>query len=325
MRRQLRRARLKTDPDFENVYIDETVTLTLGPRLGRPYKRAGAESTEVGVASAVEAAEEKADGNETPVIEQEQDAEIEEPEKEVVITVRQGIPAAGRVPAIVRKNEPIRRALTTMIDQNLNHLVVSQGERSRVEGIFSWQSYGCAVLAGKLCETVGDCLSQDFGEVKEERPLFDAVREIIRHGIVVVRAYDNRLCGSVTARDAAEVFVDLAEPFLFLGQIENHLRDLVNRMRLNEGELRSLIDERDEARSSGPVQVENLSLGELIRGIQKPDFWVRLNLGFERDILLKRFDQVRKIRNKVMHFAADGISPADKDYLKETRRILQEL
>ena len=129
-----------------------------------------------------------------------------------------------------------------MNDQNLAHFVVTNGERGVVEGIFSWQSYGKALLAGKQCDTVRDCLSYDFGEVKATKPLFDAVREVIRYGIVVVRASDGRVCGLITQRDAAEVLVDLAEPFLFDGQIENHLRDLRERMRLTHDELRSSVD-----------------------------------------------------------------------------------
>ena len=331
LRRQLKRSRLKVDPDFENVHVDALVTLTLGPRLGRPPRASGSihgdaegngeeNNTATSLVQPTDKAQETNNENSDAAIET---AEIVE--RDVIITVRQGIPAAGRVPMTVRNTETVRRALTTLIDKNIGHLVVLQSERGRVEGIFSWQSYGCAVLAGKNCKTVGECLSQDFGEVNEERPLFDAVQEIIRHGVVVVRARDNKLCGLVTTRDAAEAFVDLSEPFLFLGQIENHLRELVNRMELSEEDLRSLVDPRDTGRADRTTQVEDLTLGELIRAIQKPEFWERLKLGYEREILLKRFEALGKIRNKVMHFDADGISPADKEYLKETRRMLQEL
>lgn len=212
-----------------------------------------------------------------------------------------------------------------MIDRNVGELVVMSGDRGQVEGIFSWQSYGRTVLANRACETVGDCLSQEFGEVRESMPLFDAVREIIRHGIVAVRAKDNLLCGLVTQRDVAGVFVDLAEPFLFLGQIENHLRELVERMRLTREELRGLADQRDTARAERTTKVDDLSLGELIRGIQEPAYWTKLGLHHDHTIILQRFDCIRKIRNKVMHFNADGITPEDKIYLMETRRILQEL
>jgi hypothetical protein len=109
-----------------------------------------------------------------------------------------------------------------------------------------------------------------------------------------------------------------------LGQIENHLRDLVERMRLSAEELRALADERDLTRAE-VKRVDDLTLGELIRAIQNPEFWQRLGLNHDRTILLDRLERVRKIRNRIMDFDADGIAPAEKCYLKETRRILQEL
>lgn len=194
-----------------------------------------------------------------------------------------------------------------------------------VEGIFSWHSYGQAVLAGKKPETVADCLSREFAEVHEDKPLFDAVREVIRFGTVVVRDRSNALCGLVTLRDAAETFVELAEPFLFLGQIENHLRELVERLRLTEGELRALVDDRDTARTDRTTKVDDFTLGELIRVLQNQTYWTKLGLNYDRSILLQRLDEVRKIRNKVMHFDADKLPDEAKRYLTDTRRILQDL
>ena len=339
LRRLLRRHRLKSDPDFANVHIDAPIRLTLGPRLGRPPHAVdnGQETAEIEKLTPVEIPAEVEDEIEAKSSAVEADSATEDPEaaesdetgeteeREVIITIRQGIPAGGRPPMLVRGNELVHRALTEMIDQDFSQLVVANGDRARVEGIFSWQSYGQAILAGRHPERVEDCISHNFAEVNEEKPLFDAVREVIRHGIIVVRSRDNRLCGLVTQRDVAAVFVDLAEPFLFLGQIENHLRDLVERMRFSPAELGALADERDATRAETANCVEDLSLGELIRAIQNPEYWQRLGLHHDRSILLNRLERVRKIRNRIMHFDADGITATDKTYLKETRRILQGL
>lgn len=354
LRTLLRRSRLKVEPDFDSVHIDTEVTLTLGPKLGRPSRErdgdlSGCQSTpheesqfceaitgtETTATCELEAAlavgegggtdETSAVKNAEPVLDHAAAATLAIEEREVVVTVRQGIPALDQRPPQVRKNEPIFRALTQMNDQNLAQLIVTNGERGMVEGIFSWQSYGKALLSGKKVQTVGDCLSSDFGEVREDKPLFDAVREVIRHGIVVVRARDGRLCGVITQRDAAAVFVDLAEPFLFLGQIENHLRDLVTRMRLPRTDLLKLVDERDASRVDRTTKVDDLTLGELIRAIENPENWNRLGLNHDRTIILQRLYRVRDIRNKVMHFDADPLLLVDKYYLTETRRILQEM
>jgi predicted transcriptional regulator len=349
IRRLLRRHRLKCHPDFANVHIDSPVSLTLGPKLGRPPMDAALQNDQLiepiqlqGVDVAADV-EDEIEPHLSPIeIDDEidvgeiapetDDGELAEEvgpateleEREVVVTIRKGIPAGGRAPMLVRRNETVHRALTQMIDNDFSQLVVANSDHARVEGIFSWQSYGQAILAGRQPERVQDCMSHNFAEVNEEKPLFDAVREVIRHHVLVVRSKENRLCGLVTQLDVAEVFIDLAEPFLFLGQIENHLRDLVERMRLTPQELHSLADERDITRAD-IERVDDLTLGELIRAIQNPEFWQRLGLNHDRTILLNRLERVRKIRNRIMHFDADGIAPPEKCYLKETRRILQEM
>jgi predicted transcriptional regulator len=351
IRRLLRRHGLKCDPDFANVHIDSPVRLTLGLKLGRQRSEAiqNDEPPERAEPAALMSPVVPADAQEeiyphitsidlddetetdevipeNGAIEAGEEAEVlrDLEEREVVVTIRKGIPAASREPMLVRRNESINRALTLMIDNDFSQLVVANSNRARVEGIFSWQSYGQAILAGKCPKRAQDCMSHNFAEVNEEKPLFDAVREVLRNHMLVVRSKDNCLCGCVTHLDVAEVFIDLAEPFLFLGQIENHLRDLVERMRLSAEELRSLADERDLTREE-VKRVDDLTLGELIRAIQNNGFWERLGLNHDRTILLNRLERVRKIRNRIMHFDADGISAVEKYYLKETRRILQQL
>jgi predicted transcriptional regulator len=345
VQRLLRRHQLKCDPDFANVHIDSPIRLTLAPKLSKAPREPTPRNDEpesvalLSPALPVEVDEDVAPhisididdeidasemigGNEIETSEADIATELEE--REVVVTIRKGIPAASRPPMLVRRNEPVNRALTLMIDNDFSQLVVANSNHARVEGIFSWQSYGQAILAGKCPERVQDCMSHNFAEVNEEKPLFDAVRDVLRNHMLVVRSRDNCLCGCVTQLDVAEVFIDLAEPFLFLGQIENHLRDLVERMRLSGEELRSLADERDLTRAD-VKRVDDLTLGELIRAIQNTGFWQRLGLNHDRTILLNRLERVRKIRNRIMHFDADGIAPTEKCYLKDTRRILQEL
>ena len=112
------------------------------------------------------------------------------------------------------------KAVSRLMSEKLSLSVVQRGDRSRAEGIFNYASFTHAHMAGKTPKLVGDCISHEFIEVNEEKSLVDAVRDIMQHGTVVVRSSHNKLCGVVTARDVARVFVDLAEPFLLLGQIE---------------------------------------------------------------------------------------------------------
>ena len=172
---------------------------------------------------------------------------------------------------------------------------------------------------------MADCTSHEFTEVNEEKPLIDAVRDIMRLGTVVVRSSHNKLCGVVTARDVAPVFIELAEPFLLLGQIENHLRGLLERAKLKKDQYKALVVESAidrKARTEGP---DDLTLGELIMSFEADNMWSKVGLKFDKATFTIRLHGVREIRNKVMHFSPDGLPPEDVSKLKETRELLEKL
>ena len=226
IRKELRKHELATEPDFENENIDNLIKIVLvqeAPQPAKPIRQVVRDLKKPATTPVTEPP------GHPPV----EDLPAKEP-RDAVVTIRQGIPAAGQAPATVRADETTQVALSRLMADKLELLVVQNGDRSRVEGIFSYASFTHAHVAGKSTKTVGDCTSREFIEVNEEKPLIDAVRDIMRHTTVVVRSCQNKLCGVVTARDVAPVFIELAEPFLLLGQIENHRRGLLERAKLKE-------------------------------------------------------------------------------------------
>lgn len=71
--------------------------------------------------------------------------------------------------------------------------------------------------------------------------------------------------------------------------------------------------------------VANLTFGEYIRLGDKPANWERLGYDLARAECTKRLREVGRIRNDVMHFRPDGISPDDMELLRDTRKFLQML
>ena len=313
IRRELKKHGLTTLPNFENENIDNSLQVVLVADLPPRAPVIAARGTKAaGPIVLVEI--------EPPV----EDAVIGQP-RDAVVTIRQGIPAAGKDPASVRPEEPVMKALSRLMSEKLDLLVVQRGDRARVEGIFNYASFTHAHMAGKQPKTVSDCTSHDFIEVNEEKPLIDAVRDIMQHGTVVVRSRQNQLCGVVTARDVAPVFVELAEPFLLLSQIENHLRGLLERAKLRKDEYRNLVIDSDperKARTEGP---DDLTLGELIVAFEQEPVWAKVGLNFDKGTLTKQLHGVREIRNKVMHFSPDGLPPDDVLKLKDARELLEKL
>jgi CBS-domain-containing membrane protein len=260
IRKTLKRHKLSTQPDFENENIDTLIHIVPQADTSTP------ELPDSG------GQDEKDAGTIAPV---ESEGRADTPPREAVVTIRQGIPAAGQAPATVRPNEPVMKAVSRLMSEKLSLLVVQRGDHSRAEGIFNYASFTHAHMAGKTPKVVGDCISHEFIEVNEEKSLVDAVRDIMQHGTVGVRSSHNQLCGVVTARDVAPVFVDLAEPFLLLGQIENHLRGLLERAKLTKDDYKVLVVETDAPRKERTEGPDNLTLGELIAAFDSSRLAIR--------------------------------------------------
>lgn len=314
LRNKLKYNKLMTEPDFEAVHIDAVVTvkqlvqaLPSPRRLPLKLKRVP---------------------QVTPVVPQHIEALIDPDPvtpRDAVVTIRQGIPSARKTPPSVRSDVTTKMALSRLMMEKLDLLVVQNGDRARVEGIFSYASFTHAYVAGKPTKTVADCTSREFIEVNEEKPLIDAVRDIMRHGTIVVRSRQNQLCGVVSARDVAPVFVELAEPFLLLGQIENHLRSLLERAKLKKDDYKKLVVEADAERSARAESPDDLPLGELIVAFESEALWGNIGLQFDKATFKKLLHSVREIRNKVMHFSPDGLPPENVEKLKKVRELLEKL
>ena len=181
---------LRTIPDFEFTWIDGMISIELDPDA----------------VEGITAAEEQIDP-----------------------TVRIGaIEAANRKPTTVDLNSPLSVATTLMQTNDFSQLPVMQGERE-VKGIITWKSIGTKLSLGHECELVRDCMNPIAPEVQIEAPLFSAIGDISQHGYILVRGHDRVITGILTSSDLSDQFVQLAGPFLSLGEIEGYLRSLVDR------------------------------------------------------------------------------------------------
>jgi hypothetical protein len=194
------------------------------------------------------------------------------------------------------------------------------GERE-VKGVVSWESIGTRLALGKNGHNVSDFM-ESHQEIKHDSSLFQAIPIIAQHTYVLVRGNDNRITGIITASDLNLQFQQLAEPFLLLDEIENHIRRILSD-RFSTAELASVRDPNDGGRVINGV--EDLTFGEYVRLLEDPERWKKLGLEIDRVTFCKTLDRVREIRNDVMHFDPDGIPPPDLDRLREFAGFLQKL
>jgi len=154
-----------------------------------------------------------------------------------------------------------------------------------------------------------------------DMPLLKAVNEIIRHEIVLVQDQSRKIVGIVTTTDLSVQLRDLTNAFLLVGNIERELRRLIGN-RFDVEVLRSFVSPESGRIVSG---VEDLSFGEYLRLLQAPEQWSRLGLKVEADVVLKRLEDVRKIRNAVMHFRSESATRLDLESLHLTETFLASL
>lgn len=300
IRRSLREVELTTDPDFESAYIDSLIKFVLTPEsTGDEAKQ------ETGGATASPpASEPSATG-----------PSLSDPTYRI-----SKLAAANNPPIFISPDSLLDEAVTLMLANDFSQLPVMTSERE-VKGMISWTSVGTRLVLGRSGKHVRE-LMDGHQEIRADASLFQAIPIIVQHSYVLIRAPDNRVIGIVTASDLSAQFQQLAEPFLLLGEIENHIRRILDGKFSND-ELSNARDPGDGERRVSDAS--DLTFGEYIRLLENEKRWNKLALAIDRSTFCKKLDDIRRIRNDVMHFDPDGIPQSDLDRLRDFARFLQRL
>ena len=281
VRNRLEELDLRTVPDFEFGWIDSTISVELAPGDGDVQSSGAATDP----------------------------------------THRIGVlDAANKPPVTVGPDDPLSVATTAMHLYDFSQLPVMQGKRT-VKGIISWKSIGTRVSLDCDCNLVRQCMDHPSEEVSIRTPLFEAISTIGKHGYVLVRGEDNSITGIVTASDVSHQFIQLASPFLLIGEIEGHLRRLIHG-KFTVEELRGAAPDHQGESIAGSV---DLTFGVFCRLLENPDRWGRLSLNIDRQAFVKHLDSVRELRNDVMHFDPDGLSQEETKKLQDLVRFFRDL
>ena len=228
--------------------------------------------------------------------------------------------AATRKPLSVYPETKLEEAVTHMLTNDFFQLPVMTSGRD-VKGVITWTSIGSRLAVGKNCSVARELMEQ-HQEIRSDALFISAIGIIAEHQHVLVRGHDQKITGIVTASDLSLQFQQLAEPFLLLGEIENHVRRVISQ-RFTPAELESAKDPTDTKRVV--TSVADLTYGEYIRLLENPERWDKLHITVDRKTCMEKFESVRRIRNDVMHFDPDGIPEKDLMTLREFARFLQRL
>ncbi len=225
--------------------------------------------------------------------------------------------AAHNEPATVAPDDDLKKATTLMLCNGFSHVPVVTGTRD-VKGIVTWESIG------RSADQSGDKVRYYMTPahvIDGRRPLFDAVNIITQHGYVLVKGRDNSITGIITASDLNHQFLQLAEPFLLVGEIEHHVRRMIHGKFTRE----ELLSASETSNGRSIDDIASLTFGEHCRLLENKERWDRLNLHVDRGVVVHQLHEVREIRNNVMHFSPDGLEPKDIRKLREMTRFFQDL
>lgn len=300
LREYLDEAGLETEPDFETVHIDTPIEFVRHSQKQEPAEESTGTST-----SALEPATTELE-NEVPV--------FDDPRHRV-----SRLASASRAPLAISPNTSLEVVVTTMLVNDYSQLPVVSSPRE-VKGVVTWQG-----IAKRLSTGEKGTEARHFMDppriISHDESLLTAMREVAAHDYVLVRSSDQLISGIVTVTDISEQFLQLTEPFLLLGEIEQALRGLL--AGVPKERLQAACDPRDTSRPvEGPA---DLTFGEYLRLLENPDEWAQLPINLDRTTFVQFLDDVRQIRNDVMHFDTDEMPETSKTKLRNLVRLLDWL
>ena len=304
IRKALKRAKLVTVPDFEVAYIDQRIKLKAAELANKQ---------EVASPVIVKETQPTSTDSVSPAV---VGGSIPDPAPRIGM-----LKAANTSPLTIPRDTELSKAIALMLLHDYSQLPVMQGDR-QVDGLISWRSIGrTRIDKNAEHKVVRDCMD-NVEIVRWDMHLFDSVRVIADKEVILVRNSEGKIGGLVTTSDISLQFVSLSEPFLLVSEIENHIRRLIDG-KFSIDQLKAARDPNDSTRKI--ENVANLTFGEYVRLLESPDNWEKLGYELSGTECVKRLRQVGRIRNDVMHFHPDGISPQDLELLRETRKFLQSL
>ena len=227
--------------------------------------------------------------------------------------------AAHNPPTTVTPHDDLKKAITHMMSNDFSQLPVMDGQRT-VKGIITWESIGSKTAMGQISDDVKVYMERaEF--IDGQQPFFDAVSIIVRTGYVLVKGQGDIITGIVTASDLNDQFLQLAEPFLLVGEIESHIRRVIHGRFTRE----ELFGISRASNNQAIDHIANLAFGDYCRLLEDPTRWEKLSIKVERTVFVELLHEIRNIRNNVMHFNPDGLDQNDARKLRNASRFFQQL
>jgi CBS domain-containing protein len=209
----------------------------------------------------------------------------------------------------------LQEAVTKMLLNDFSQLAVLSG-RHTLAGAVTWQSIAQARHldpdASLSDATVG------ASDVSYRTDLLEVLDDLRRRGFIFVRDADNAVAGIVTAADVAERYGVMANPFILIGDLDRLLRRAIARV-VPIAEVIALCGPRNHR----IAEYDDMSMGDYQRVMENPEIWDRMGWDLDRRAFVSRLDEIRGIRNDVMHFNPDPVPAGAVAQLRSINEVLR--
>jgi predicted transcriptional regulator len=208
-------------------------------------------------------------------------------------------------------------AITLMLLNDYSQLAVLSGPHS-LRGAVTWRSIA-KVRHTNANASLSDAIVRPH-EVRYDQELVDILPVLTDDDFVIVRDQHNAVAGIVTTADVAVAYGEMATPFFLVGEVDQHLRWLVSRSFPLDGVIACC----DPNGARGIRSYDDLSFGDYQRMLESPDNWHKLEWPLDRSAFVNRLDEIRDIRNDVMHFNPDPLPNDAVDKVRHFLKLLRE-
>lgn len=221
------------------------------------------------------------------------------------------LPSANCTVLTASADTPLARAVTQMARHSYSQLAVVDAEH-RLLGALTWESIALAWASGRP-QDVRDAMVRAQSVAASEE-LLGLTPRIYEHGYVFVREAGGRVQGIVTASDLTKKFGDDHAPIVQLDEIEKRLAAHVTD-RCTDDDLRS---------NDVYVRAGGKTMGTYVTAMKQGPLWEKLGWhGVDQEMMCDLMDQVRRIRNDIMHFSPDPITAEELEVLASAMRTLR--
>lgn len=311
---------LRTVPDFEGAHIDAEITIEARPQEKEPEPPADSEPVPHPTGH-----QNLQPGEQAPTSNESSEPPSVSAETRLHLVTdpihRIGrLDSANRTLVSVAPDETTSRAITLMLLNDFSQLPVLRNERD-CKGVVTWRSIAQAQALGRPSTYVRECMEQ-AALVDADKSIFEIIPTVVKYGAVFVVATNKTLQGIITTSDLGLQFGALGEPFLLIGEIENHLRRVIDQQ-IDKTHIQSVKDPGDPTRTISSAA--DLTFGEYKRLLETPERWDDLGTRLDRSTFVATLEEVREIRNDVMHFDPEGVGEKGLRKLREFVELMRVL